>query len=70
MPARATRRDDERLLGMLALRCAGVSSAAIAERVGAKPEGVRIATTRVRNDDLEQSGEPARVVLAGYRWGE
>lgn len=57
---------DEVLLQMLTLRCAGHSSRDVAERLGVRPETVRVATNRVVEADLLESGEPAREVLAWY----
>lgn len=60
---------DEQLLRMLQLRAGGLSSGAIAERMNIAPEGVRIATNRVRDADLAESGEPAELVMQHYPWG-
>lgn len=69
MSTPSTRRDDERLLLALHLRAAGHSVADITARLSfTRPEAVRIATNRVRAADLEESGEPSRVVLAAYGW--
>ena len=57
---------DEVLLQMLALRCAGQSSRDVADRLGVRPEAVRVATNRVLEADLLESGEPASKVLAWY----
>lgn len=62
------READEQVLRMLALR-QSLSSVVIADRMNISPEAVRVATNRVRDADLAESGEPAADVLAHYRWG-
>lgn len=52
-----SRADDEALLDMLAARSAGVSSYDIGRQIGMTGEAVRIATNRVRDADLAESGE-------------
>lgn len=66
MPKRDPAMSDEAVLDMVRRRCAGESSGQIAARYGIPSEKARVATTRVRNADLEESGEPARVILAAY----
>lgn len=47
MPKRTTREDDERLLEMLRMHEAGMSSVYIAQRTGLTPTGVRGMVSRV-----------------------
>lgn len=61
--SKATRKDDEALLGWIKRRCAGVSCGKIDPR---RAGLVRTATRDVRNADLKESGEPASVVLGAY----
>ena len=60
-----SRADDERLLAWLALRDRGASSAGIGAQYGVAAAGIRIATTRVRRDDIAE--EPS--ALRFYAWG-
>ncbi|MDO5621937.1 MAG: hypothetical protein Q4G24_10750 [Paracoccus sp. (in: a-proteobacteria)] len=62
----AARKSDERILRMLAGRCAGLSSAQIADREGVSALQVRARTTEVRKADLAESGEDSFVVNLGY----
>lgn len=66
MSRRSNAVDDRQVLNMVRLRAAGFTSVEIAARYGFTSEKVRIATNRVMNADLMESGEPARVVLAAY----
>jgi hypothetical protein len=59
----AERAGDERLLWMIGQRCAGVTSDAIANRLGVRPEYVRTATFRVMQADMAHEG---RHVAAHY----
>lgn len=68
MPTLTTRYDDERHLKWLKLRCGGLKTADIGERFGVPETQVRVACNRIRNADLEESGEPAGRVLAAYKW--
>jgi hypothetical protein len=61
-----TRDDDALMLAMLSARCAGETSTVIAARYSLSPEQVRTATNRVMVDDLRDSGEPRKSVLAHY----
>lgn len=61
-----TRKDDERLLLILALRKRGVPSAKVAEAAGMSRANVDNAVSRVRLADLAESGEPESVVRRGY----
>lgn len=65
---RARRAADEALLRMVRLRASGLSSADVAARVGLTPEAVRVATSRVVQDDIDMSGEDVAAVRAAY-WG-
>jgi hypothetical protein len=64
---RCTRAEDEFLLHLIRLR-ANHSSTELAERFGMTAPDVRIKTNRVRNADLDESGEPAAEVLPAYGW--
>ena len=65
---RSGRPQDEHLLLLLRMR-ETMTSVLIAERVGMTPEAIRIATMRVKDADLAESGEPPEVVAAHYPWG-
>lgn len=58
MPGLPDRSDDERLLAWLWLRSQGQSSGEVALRYGVTSERVRTATQRVRQADIDESGEP------------
>ena len=64
MSNRPPRQDDERVLRMIALRHAGWSSRAIAERMGVRPESVRVMTNKVRNADEKLEGAD----LSAFYW--
>lgn len=64
--ARPSREDDEKLLQMLTLRCAGWSSWQISVRLGISESYARAGTNRIRSADRKESGEQARIVEAGY----
>lgn len=65
MPGLPDRADDERVLSWLRLRSQGHSSGEVALRYGATSERVRTATQRVRQADIEESGEPD---VGRYYW--
>lgn len=52
-----TRDDDERELDMLALRCAGMKSTALARRYEMSPPAVRTLTNRIRDAHAAHTGE-------------
>lgn len=60
------RESDERAIRMVKLRGKGYTPAQIGRRIGMSPQFVSTATLRVRNDDLEFSGEPGAVVNQKY----
>ncbi len=60
------RTTDELHLAWLRARCRGLKSAVIASNFGVKPETVRIVTTRIRNEDMNLSGERPQLVLKEY----
>lgn len=62
------RAKDERLLRMVGMRVS-VGSYVAAGYFGETPEHVRTATNRVRQADLDMSGEDPDLVAAAYRWG-
>ncbi len=62
----ASRREDGRALLMLALRRDGVSTGVLGRLFGMTGSAVRVATNRVLDADLRESGEPAEVVRAAY----
>lgn len=64
--SRSTREDDERLLSWVGLRAAGWSAAQVARHVGLTRERVQIATLRVRDADIAESGEPIGEVARFY----
>ena len=64
----ASRDSDDRLLHLIALRCAGYSAAQTGARYGMADTAVRTMTNRVRDADVVESGEPREAVLAAYRW--
>lgn len=66
VPLRSSRAEDEALLAMVRARASGLDSVQIAATRGRTPEGVRIATNRVRAADLAESGEPAEIVERAY----
>lgn len=68
MGARTSRDDDDRLLAMVAMRCAGKTSRDVGEAFGLTNEAVRIATNRVFSADQKESGEAAETVARAY-WG-
>ena len=59
-----TREDDELALGLLRLRCAGVSSGTIGAALGRTSASVRVTTDRIRRADAAESGED----VAGEYW--
>jgi hypothetical protein len=63
----ATRSDDDHLLRLLAMR-RRMSSADAGKLTGTASAAVRIATNRVRNADLDESGESAEVLLPHYQF--
>lgn len=69
MPKHSDRQDDERLLAMIRLRVKCDSSEHVGQRFGLTSAAVRIATNRVRNADLQESGEAERDVAAAYGLG-
>ncbi len=58
-------RDDE-LLRWIEQRCAGVSLTRIAADSGIFPEAIRVATLKVMEADLEESGEDKNAVRRRY----
>jgi len=62
----ASRRDDDRALHMLELRRDGLSCGALGRLFGMTGSAVRVATNRILDADLRESGEPAEVVRAAY----
>lgn len=62
----ASRREDARALLMLALRRDGISAGVIGRLFGMTGSAVRVATNRILDADLRESGEPAEVVRAAY----
>lgn len=65
---RQARSDDEAVLLMLRLRGEGQSSRVVAAALGVSAERVRVATQRVKDADLLESGEPADALMTHYRW--
>lgn len=65
---RLSRSDDEQALQMLRLRGEGQSSRLVAAALGVSAERVRVATQRVKDADLLESGEPADELMPHYRW--
>lgn len=63
---RLSRAEDERLLDWLACRTAGQTARQIGGRYGVTQEAVRVATVRVRDADIAESGEPREIVEGGY----
>lgn len=59
-----SRQDDERVLEMIRLRHACWSSRVIAERLGMRPESVRVMTNKVRNADEKLEGAD----LSAFYW--
>jgi len=51
---------------MLALRRDGVSTGVLGRLFGMTGSAVRVATNRILDADLRESGEPAEVVRAAY----
>ena len=64
----ASRREDNRALLMLALRRDGVSTGVLGRLFGMTGSAVRVATNRVLDADLAESGEPREAVMAAYGW--
>lgn len=64
-----TRADDDRLLTFLWLRAKNFPSYVIAERFGFSISHIDASTRKVREADLQESGEPTDVVRAAY-WKE
>jgi hypothetical protein len=64
---RCTRAEDDFVLELLRLR-ARMTSVQLEARYGIPRNQIRVMTNRVRNADLDESGEPAADVLAGYGW--
>ena len=65
---RHARSDDEAVLQMLRLRGDGQSSRVVGAALGVSAERVRVATQRVKDADLLESGEPADELMPHYRW--
>lgn len=63
----ATRQSDEALLEMLRRYCQGQTIAHIARVLGRSENSVGAMISKVRSDDIAQSGEPPLLVEAGYR---
>lgn len=63
-----SRAEDERLLGWIADRVAGLPVAAIARRDRVGASSVMIQTSAVRDADLAESGEPPLMVGRAYAW--
>jgi hypothetical protein len=66
---RTSRQEDEAVLWMIRRRAAGISSARIGAALGITSASVRIQTTRVRDADTAESGEPPHEVSAAY-WSQ
>lgn len=65
-----TREDDELVLRMLALRCAGKTSPVVAHIMGTTSDRVRVITNRVRDEDVTHSClRPAHTGRGGGRAG-
>lgn len=62
------RETDERVLLMIRMRCAGKSSAEIADALSVTRESVRVQTNRVRHDDIAQatSRQQAKLISEAY----
>jgi len=67
MSSRIDRAADEARLAALALRRAGWTAGAVGARLGVSGQTVLNWCNGIMRDDLAQSGEPARRVLAAYR---
>lgn len=59
------RQQDELLLEWLRARTEGRTSGEIAEQYGTQSASIRIATNRIREADLAESGEPT---ASDYYW--
>lgn len=68
--AQATRRDDEKLLKVIAMRISTGSARETGLRFGFYPEPVRTMTNRVRDADPAESGENRDEVVKAYQWGK
>ena len=62
----ASRREDARALLMLDMREDCMSAGVIGRLLGMSDSAVRVATNRILDADLRESGEPAEVVRAAY----
>ena len=55
-----TREDDDALLAMIMDRHLGVSSSALAKKIGSSSGKIRTMTNRVRDEDIAACGERVR----------
>lgn len=60
------RHADERHLRWLAWRCEGYTARQIGDAEGYSQEHVRVATNRIKEADIYQSGEPHDIVKEAY----
>jgi hypothetical protein len=65
---RADRASDERILQWLRLRVRGFSPVQIGRHMGVNPGQVIMATKRIRDADIRESGEAEAAVRAAYPW--